>query len=156
MYEVQRAVEELRQKVELVPVIQFPPGVDSGVPTLSIANAGHNGCRVYEVELEMERTARDKESARKMAQLCLVWGSGVIPPFQKIEVDLHKPVEALFLPLYRGTGGTCWPDVRMRARIRYLASGKNQDAFIPVYTAQWYHREGKVLDGIRGLKLADG
>jgi hypothetical protein len=147
--------DRARSRVELVPVIELPPGQESGMPLLSVGNATPNGCRVYEVELVMERTVKDKENARRMSHYCLIPGTGIIPGFGELRVDLAKAFQAVVHGLWKGPGNTYYPDIRMWALIRYLANYKKGEAKSQVYKAEWSHGLDKPPDGIRWLKVAD-
>jgi len=147
--------DRARSRVELVPVIELPPGQESGMPVLSVGNATRNGCRVYEVELVMERTVKEKENARRMSHYCLIPGTGIIPGFGELRVDLSKALEAVVHGLWIGPDRTAYPDIRMWALVRYVANFKEHMAKSQVYKAQWSHGVDKLPDGIRWLKVAD-
>lgn len=147
--------ERARSRVELVPVIELPPGQESGMPLLSVGNATPNGCRVYEVELVMERTVKDKENARRMSHYCLIPGTGIIPGFGELRVDLIKALEAVVHGLWKGPGNTYYPGIRMWALVRFVANYKKHEAKSQVYKAEWSYGLDKPPDGIRWLKVAD-
>jgi hypothetical protein len=127
------------------------------MPVLSVGNATPNGCRVYELELVMERTVKEKENARRMSHYCLIPGTGIIPGFGELRVDLSKALEALVHGLWKGPGNTYYPDIRMWALVRYMANYKKDVTKSQVYKAQWLysHAVDKPPDGIRWLKVAD-
>jgi hypothetical protein len=147
--------DRARSRVDLVPVLELPPGQESGVPLLSVGNATPNGCRVYEVELVMERTVKEKENARRMSHYCLIPGTGIIPGFGELRVDLTKALEAVVHGLWKGPGNTSYPDIRMWALVRFVANSKKDEAKSQVYKAQWSYGLNKPPDGIRWLKVAD-
>jgi hypothetical protein len=147
--------DRARSRVELVPVIELPPGQESGVPLLSVGNATPNGCRVYEVELVMKRTVKEKENARRMSHYCFIPGTGIIPGFGELRVDLTKALEALIHGLWKGPDNTYYPDIRMWALVRYVGNFKRDVAKSIVYGAQWFHGLDKPPVEIRWLKVAD-
>ena len=144
--------DRARSRVQLEPVIQFPPGQESGVPLLSVGNATANGCHVYEVELVMERTTRMKENARRMSHYCPIPGTGIIPGYGELTVDLRKALEAVVYGLLKGPANTYYPDVRIWAIVRY---DRRHEAKSRVYEAQWLYNGDKPPRGIRWLKVAD-
>jgi hypothetical protein len=147
--------DRARSRVELVPVIELPPGQGSGMPLVSVGNATPNGCRVYEVELVMERTVKDKENARRMSHYCLIPGTGILPGFGELRIDLSKTLEALVHGLWKGPGNTYYPDIRMWVLVRYVANNKKHEAKSEVYKARWLYGLDKPPDGIGGLSVAD-
>ena len=125
------------------------------MPLLSVGNATPNGCRVYEVELVMERTTKEKENARRMSHYCLIPGTGIIPGFGEFRLDLSKALEAVAHGLWKGPGNTCYPDVRMWALVRYVANYKKGVAKSQVYMAKWSYHPDRPLGGVAWLKVAD-
>lgn len=146
--------DKARSKVQLKAVIELPSGQGTAMPVLSVGNSTPNGCHVYEVELVMERTVKDKENARRMSQYCLIPGTGVIPGFGGLRVDLRKALEGVVDALWRGAANTYYPDVRMWAIIRYVANSRRALAMSQVYTAEWAGTFDRPPDGIRWLKVA--
>lgn len=126
------------------------------MPLLSVGNATGNGCHVYEVELVMERTVKDKENARRMSHYCLIPGTGIIPGFGELRVDLSKALEAVVHGLWKGPANTYYPDVRIRAIVRYEANCRKHEAKSQVYKAQWSCDPTGSKVGIHWLKVADG
>jgi hypothetical protein len=147
--------DRVRFRVKLVPVIQLPLGLDSGMPVLSVGNATANGCRVREVELVMERTVTEREGARRMSHYCLIPGTGIIPGFGELRVDLCKALEAVVHGLWKGPGTTYYPDIRMWALVRYVANFKTYKAKSRVYQAKWCGAIDKPPDGIQWLKVVE-
>ncbi len=149
--------DRAQSTVQLVPVIELPPDQESGMPEFLVGNATPNGCRVYDVELVMERTVKGKENTRRLSHHCPIPGTGIIPGSGKLRLDLSKALEAVVYGLWKGPGKTHYPDIRMWVRVRYEANYKKHEAKSQVYEAQWSWPYGvdKPPDGIRWLKVAD-
>jgi hypothetical protein len=146
--------DKQRSKVQLKPAIELPPHQEWGIPLLSVGNSTPNGCQVYEVELVMERTVKDKENARRMSHYCPIPGTGVIPGFGELKVDLRNALESVVNGLWRGTKNTYYPDVRMWAVVRFVANSRRGFALSDVYNASWVGSPEKPPEGIRWLKVA--
>lgn len=157
IYCLQKSIEEAHSRVELIPVIELPTGQDPGIPVLSVGNASANGCRLYEVELTMERTASGKKHARQMPpQYCAIPGTGIVPGFGEIRINLAKPVRAVVYGLLKGPDNTAYPEVKMWATIRFLAGNQEGETKSKGYTAQWiYDTQMQPTGQIRWLKPED-
>ncbi len=147
--------DRARSRVKLVPVIELPPGQETGMPLLLVGNATPNFCSVYEVELVAERTVKDKEKARRMSHYCLIPGTGIIPGSGELRIDLSEALEAVCLGLWKGTGNTYFPEVRMWAVVRYMANYNTHEAKSQVYKATWLGLPHKPPDAIGRLMVAD-
>lgn len=92
---LQKAIEEARGRVELVPIIDSSPGPAERT-LLSIGNATPNGCRVLRVKLVMERAApRKEEEERKLDHTCSIPGNGIIEGFGDLRIDVAQPAREL-------------------------------------------------------------
>ncbi len=144
-------------RVELAPVIELPPGQQYGMPLLVVGNTSRGGCRVYEVELVMERVAIGKVHQRQMQQACAIPGTGIIQPFGELKIDLSDSVRGMFYGLWKGTQpNSFYPGVRMWAIIRYSADDAKFEIKSGVYTAELLLVEAKQPpESVRWLKLLD-
>jgi hypothetical protein len=150
IWRFQRAIEETRSRVELVPIIQLTPAPADPPVFLSIGNATPNGCRVVRVKLFMERASPSKEEEeRKLDHICAVSGSGIIPGFGTLQVDLIQPVRELlravaFVPGEPGSKILSrLYTVRLWAEVEYVAGQKKDIARSDRYISYPHSPTGK-------------
>jgi hypothetical protein len=127
---LQKAIEEARGRVELVPIIDSGPAPAERT-VLSIGNATPNGCRVVRVKLVMERAApRREEEERRLDHICLIPGNGIVQGFGDLTIDLAQPARELlravaFVPGEAGSQTISQTySVRLWAIVDYMVNQK--------------------------------
>lgn len=137
MYELQTALERARSEIELIPALKMPRGVTVGIPSLSVANATPNGCRVLEAELVLDRITTEREQAQRVSKYCPVQGTGVVPGFGELVIDLQNAIMEARFAVWTGGEKSCFPGVRLWANIRYAARGREFSSQSQIYRAEW-------------------
>jgi hypothetical protein len=162
MHELQKSIEDARSQIELIPALEMPTGVEVGMPYLSVANATPNGCRVLEAELVLARICTEREEQQRVSKYCPIKGTGVVPGFGEIQIDLREAILGARFAVWKGTesvtGTSCYPGLRLWAAVRYAARNQTLKAESQVYRAEWVFQMGlrpEPPQAIRGLKVDD-
>jgi hypothetical protein len=161
MYALQKSLEDARSQIELIPALEMPDGAADGIPLLSVANATSNGCRVLEAQLVLERITPEREQEQQVSKYCAVKGTGVIPGFGELRIDLHNAIMEARFAVWKGGERSCFPGLRLWATIRYAARDREFTAQSQIYRAEWVYRmapapkDWEPPTGMANLKLDD-